>query len=218
MDTSKMSIPFEKNYVPGGRTRPVRDFSDVELEPIYLKALIAQDENPLVLCLLSSLNWTLLTDLRLIHFRGDKASSVKWSEIAGSVADKPNVKVITADKIVQYKLKSGNVFTFECEEGKNSTALQLAASSIFGEILRNEKDPDANAARKRSFHNKLELEKSELCGCYFCKSIFTFDRIEQWVDPNGVTALCPDCGIDCVIGSASGYPITTEFLKRVRNV
>jgi hypothetical protein len=32
----------------------------------------------------------------------------------------------------------------------------------------------------------------------------------------GQTALCPRCGIDAVIGSASGYPITQDFLQRMR--
>lgn len=31
-----------------------------------------------------------------------------------------------------------------------------------------------------------------------------------------VTALCPRCGIDSVIGSPSGYPVTPEFLGRTR--
>ena len=30
------------------------------------------------------------------------------------------------------------------------------------------------------------------------------------------TAVCPYCGIDAVIGESSGYPITAEFLKRMR--
>ncbi|EJZ43543.1 hypothetical protein LEP1GSC178_3039 [Leptospira licerasiae str. MMD4847] len=30
-------------------------------------------------------------------------------------------------------------------------------------------------------------------------------------DPRGKTALCPNCGIDSVIGSKSGYPITDEY-------
>ena len=42
-------------------------------------------------------------------------------------------------------------------------------------------------------------------------------EIEEWVDADetgeGQTALCPRCGIDSVIGSASGYPITKEFLE-----
>ena len=40
--------------------------------------------------------------------------------------------------------------------------------------------------------------------------------IEKWCDEDstgeGQTALCPRCEIDSVIGSASGYPITREFL------
>jgi len=27
--------------------------------------------------------------------------------------------------------------------------------------------------------------------------------------------MCPECGIDSVIGSDSGYPITRDFLKRM---
>jgi hypothetical protein len=30
------------------------------------------------------------------------------------------------------------------------------------------------------------------------------------------SAMCPKCGIDSVIGSNSGYPITTEFLTRMK--
>ena len=44
-------------------------------------------------------------------------------------------------------------------------------------------------------------------------------EIDEWIDepdPPGVTALCPKCGIDSVIGSASGYPITSNFLWRMK--
>jgi hypothetical protein len=56
-------------------------------------------------------------------------------------------------------------------------------------------------------------------------AIFTPLQIEDWVDEwdkNGVeineggqTALCPKCGIDSVIGSKSGYPITSAFLEKM---
>jgi hypothetical protein len=32
----------------------------------------------------------------------------------------------------------------------------------------------------------------------------------------GQTALCPWCGIDAVIDSVSAYPITQDFLQRMR--
>jgi hypothetical protein len=35
--------------------------------------------------------------------------------------------------------------------------------------------------------------------------------------PADQTALCPHCGIDSVISSASGYPITAAFLHRMHD-
>jgi hypothetical protein len=37
-------------------------------------------------------------------------------------------------------------------------------------------------------------------------------KIREWIDQEQ-TALCPECEIDSVIGSASGFPITKEFLE-----
>jgi hypothetical protein len=41
--------------------------------------------------------------------------------------------------------------------------------------------------------------------------VFEFKDIREWTD-DGQTALCPSCGVDSVIGDASGFPITVEFL------
>ena len=37
----------------------------------------------------------------------------------------------------------------------------------------------------------------------------------EWIDDDN-TALCPKCGIDSVIGTKSGYPITKEFLGQMQ--
>jgi hypothetical protein len=46
---------------------------------------------------------------------------------------------------------------------------------------------------------------------------FQPNEITEWCDEDsmgaGQTALCPRCGIDSVIGSASGFPLTPEFLE-----
>lgn len=59
-----------------------------------------------------------------------------------------------------------------------------------------------------------------MCGCFYCCGEFEPCEIREWVDEGedglGRTALCPRCGVDAVIGSASGYPITQEFLARMR--
>jgi predicted nucleotidyltransferase len=77
-------------------------------------------------------------------------------------------------------------------------------------------DPDVLAAHDHSLRNREELRRSELCGCFCCCRVFPAEGIHEWVGRTGEEALCPHCGIDSVIGSASGFPITAEFLGRMR--
>jgi hypothetical protein len=41
-------------------------------------------------------------------------------------------------------------------------------------------------------------------------------EIEEWTD-EGKTAMCPRCGIDSVIGSASGFPMSSNFLRQMHS-
>ena len=59
------------------------------------------------------------------------------------------------------------------------------------------------------------LRRSRVCGCFYCLGIYPFALISAWTD-RGQTALCPECGIDSVIGSASGYPVDEEFLRHMK--
>jgi hypothetical protein len=67
-------------------------------------------------------------------------------------------------------------------------------------------------AHKHCIHHRAELERSDSCGCFYCFAIFPPSAITEWVD-DGQTAICPFCPADSVIGSASNYPITREFLE-----
>ncbi len=71
---------------------------------------------------------------------------------------------------------------------------------------------DFNAAHRCSIGHREQVLRSERCGCFCCCSIFAPAEIEEWVD-NDQTALCPHCGINAVIGSASGYPIEVGFMR-----
>lgn len=76
--------------------------------------------------------------------------------------------------------------------------------------------PDYARAHRHSIYNRDEILSSEQCGCFYCGVIFSPMEVRDWTDERqdvGQTALCPRCGIDAVIGSNSGYPITTEFLE-----
>lgn len=76
-------------------------------------------------------------------------------------------------------------------------------------------EPDYIRAHRHSIRHRAELMASELCGCFYCCAIFPPDQIQIWID-DGQTALCPHCPVDSVIGSASSYPITVEFLARMK--
>ena len=74
-------------------------------------------------------------------------------------------------------------------------------------------------AHRHSIHHREEVMASERCGCIYCGAIFPPSEIQRWVDEwegIGQTAVCPHCHIDSVIGSESGYPITPEFLEKMK--
>lgn len=62
--------------------------------------------------------------------------------------------------------------------------------------------------------NKDIISKSNICECFYCKQTFLPTEIKEWVGTKD-RALCPKCGIDSVIGSASGYDITSDFLENM---
>jgi hypothetical protein len=88
--------------------------------------------------------------------------------------------------------------------------------------------PDVRNAHDHCTRNAIELKESSVCGCFYCLAIFKPEEIEEWLverdgssdlapDPaQNSTAFCPKCSIDSVIGSASGFPITEQFLKTMK--
>lgn len=75
-------------------------------------------------------------------------------------------------------------------------------------------------AHERSSHHRPEVEASEVCGCFYCLATFAPSAIDEWIDEGdgGETALCPKCGIDAVLGSASGLALTPGFLRQMHEV
>ena len=71
-------------------------------------------------------------------------------------------------------------------------------------------------AHKHSSNHRAELKVSDVCGCFYCLSTFPPNTIVEWIDDEQ-TALCPKCSVDSVIGLASGYLISHEFLKRMHD-
>jgi hypothetical protein len=67
--------------------------------------------------------------------------------------------------------------------------------------------------------NEDQLKKSKLAGCFHCLQIFKADEIDwgnSLIDRGGRTAQCPYCGIDSIIGDASGFPLQAATLQQMR--
>ena len=73
---------------------------------------------------------------------------------------------------------------------------------------------DLISAHQLCKNHRAQIEASDRCGCFYCLSVFSSAKITEWVDLD-TTALCPKCGIDSVIGSASSAPVNPEFLSKM---
>lgn len=73
---------------------------------------------------------------------------------------------------------------------------------------------DTDIAHKTCIRNRALLLRSAQCGCFCCFAIYAPTEIREWTDGEQ-TALCPRCGIDSMLGSASGWPIEREFLAKM---
>lgn len=79
---------------------------------------------------------------------------------------------------------------------------------------------DLKAAHEAARFNREILTRDSKCGCFNCLRVFSPSEIEEWCpeldDGEEVTAICPHCGIDAVLAESSGYPLTDDFLKAIR--
>ena len=101
------------------------------------------------------------------------------------------------------------------EMGKKDYALTEEEKRAFFTI--DPSKPDYIEAHKFSANHREMLEKDSKCGCFCCLEIFHPSEIKDWIKDRGDTACCPYCYVDSVIGESSGYPITEEFLAKMKN-
>lgn len=67
-------------------------------------------------------------------------------------------------------------------------------------------------AHRHSANHRTEIRKSGECGCFYCLESFDSKSIRYWIDDE-TTAMSPYCDIDSVIGDASGFPVSKDFLS-----
>ena len=74
--------------------------------------------------------------------------------------------------------------------------------------------------------NRELLARSERAGCFYCGQMFAPSEICDWVDgaqavsgdtDDGITALCPKCGIDAVLPSAAPLALDDVMLSEMHH-
>ena len=84
---------------------------------------------------------------------------------------------------------------------------------------------DLEGIHQHSMRHRERVERSAQCGCFYCLTTFAPVEIMNWVDlpegeedeEKGVTALCPNCGIDAVLpDNVPGAPLSAELLEVMR--
>lgn len=74
----------------------------------------------------------------------------------------------------------------------------------------------ARQAFDATHRNRAVVEASTLCGCITCGNTIEPVAITRWNGGDDTNAVCPFCGVEAVIGDASGLPLTKEFLAEAR--
>lgn len=78
-----------------------------------------------------------------------------------------------------------------------------------------------NRAVVHAMNNKETISQSCLVGCFYCLRTFAAHALNlethtiTHFSKDGIekTVYCPMCGVDAMIGDASGFEVTAEFLS-----
>lgn len=59
--------------------------------------------------------------------------------------------------------------------------------------------------------NEESIRASTVCACYYCIKRFSTSEVYEFTI--GRSAICPHCGIDCLVGDSTGAYLSIELLE-----
>ena len=100
----------------------------------------------------------------------------------------------------------------------DDSAYDFKHEKILLEEMKNKKmiaktEDDLIKAHEATSENAYKLFVNQECVCVYCKNRFPSNRIVDLCINGGLSALCPHCGIDAVIGEISGYDLSDLFIE-----
>lgn len=97
---------------------------------------------------------------------------------------------------------------------QNMCKLREKCLSITTDKKQNMKIKNKRTNGNMSLKEEMTLRQAHDCS-FRCCEIFPPSEITDYISDKEPTAECPYCHIDAVIGDASGFPITEEFLRKM---
>lgn len=91
--------------------------------------------------------------------------------------------------------------------------------SFYALYAHKRKNKKAFDVAEQTLYNEKSIKQSKICGCYYCRKLFSPSDIKDWISDIGKekTALCPNCSMDNVIGDGSGFSVTEDLLDEMYN-
>jgi hypothetical protein len=118
-------------------------------------------------------------------------------------------------------------------QSENTTEIRRIFERIDARVAeRKRAHPDLVELHGHSFRNSSEVRASAMCGCFACLNTFPSGDIVEWWDrersmqsesnlactDEGMTAVCPRCGFDAVLGNQCGRELTGELLAQMQKM
>ncbi len=67
---------------------------------------------------------------------------------------------------------------------------------------------------KHTKDNEIDILNSKKCSCLFCRQTYDARRVSDWsTENNKISAVCPECGMNAVVGDHSGFILDHDTLK-----
>jgi hypothetical protein len=201
-----------------------------------------REETPLLEVAAASDQGFLITTKRIISNNANSAKSLDLDKIGqfirGTKSQRQklrNLKKQNLELANRYFNTEIRILTLISNDGSSiclsfkSIPLMRATINLIYSIQRRERWKQLPTAVRKQIaeypsttHNRQLLAESEMAGCISCLQIFSPNEIVNWRDSfesmTGETALCPNCGDDSIVGSASGIPITLSSLSALNEI
>lgn len=66
-------------------------------------------------------------------------------------------------------------------------------------------------------NNEIEMLHSKKAGCLFCGHIIDARKVNKWTsDLSSPSAICPRCGMNMILGDASGHDISRTKIDEIQ--